>query len=177
MTLSDLASIGSLVSGVAVLVSLVYLSIQVRQADKNQRTSLQQGTSERGIDIVRHWGDPHIAQAYMKTMAGDTNLGSLEAFQLNMHFRASLLSFQDNFLLQRVSLIDDIQLESIRRTIKVLMTQPVLRAMWNLMRDSFAPEFAEFVETLARDLPLAAPYDFGARLKAAVEEVETAAAK
>jgi len=56
------------------------------------------------------------------------------------------------------------------------MTQPVLRAMWNLMRDSFAPEFAEFVNTLARDLPLATPYDFGARLKAAVEEVKTAAA-
>ena len=80
MSLSDLASIGSLVSGVAVLVSLVYLSIQVRQADKNQRTLLQQGTSERGIAIVRHWGDSHIAQAYIKTMAGDTNLSSLEAF-------------------------------------------------------------------------------------------------
>jgi hypothetical protein len=31
MTLSDLASIGSLVSGTAVLVSLVYLSLQNRQ--------------------------------------------------------------------------------------------------------------------------------------------------
>ena len=34
MTLSDLASIGSLISGIAVLISLIYLSLQVRQAEK-----------------------------------------------------------------------------------------------------------------------------------------------
>jgi hypothetical protein len=43
MTLSDLASIGSLVSGVAVLVSLVYLSSQVRQTEKNQRALMESG--------------------------------------------------------------------------------------------------------------------------------------
>ena len=34
MSLSDLASLGSFVSGVAVLVSLIYLALQVRQPKK-----------------------------------------------------------------------------------------------------------------------------------------------
>ena len=43
MNLSDVASIGSFVSGVAVLVSLVYLSLQVRQTERNQRALMNQG--------------------------------------------------------------------------------------------------------------------------------------
>jgi hypothetical protein len=43
------------------------------------------------------------------------------------------------------------------------------------MRDTFAPEFSEFVETITKNVPLAAPSDFGARLKTAVDEVEAAA--
>ena len=41
MSLFDLASIGSLVSGVAVLVSLVYLSVQVKKAERNQQASIR----------------------------------------------------------------------------------------------------------------------------------------
>lgn len=41
MTLSDFAAIGSFVSGGAVLVSLVYLSLQVRQTERNQQASIR----------------------------------------------------------------------------------------------------------------------------------------
>ena len=47
MTLSDLAAIGSLVSGLAVLVSLVYVSIQIRQTERNQRALINQGAMAR----------------------------------------------------------------------------------------------------------------------------------
>lgn len=50
MSLSDLASLGSFVSGFAVLVSLVYLALQVRQAEKNQRAVLNHGYITRVTD-------------------------------------------------------------------------------------------------------------------------------
>jgi hypothetical protein len=52
MLLSDLASIGNLVSGLAVLASLVYLSLQLRQTDRNQKALMNQGTVTRNTDIV-----------------------------------------------------------------------------------------------------------------------------
>ena len=48
MSLSDLASIGSLVGGLAVVITLVFLSIQTRQTNKNQRSLMQQGQTEEG---------------------------------------------------------------------------------------------------------------------------------
>ena len=54
MSLSDVAAIGSLVSGVAVLVSLVYLSLQVKQAERNQQhRSELQGLRE---SLTCSWG-------------------------------------------------------------------------------------------------------------------------
>jgi hypothetical protein len=60
MTLSDLASIGSLVSGVAVLVSLIYLALQVRQAEKNQRALMNQGTVARVSESILGFAQPAL---------------------------------------------------------------------------------------------------------------------
>ena len=46
MNLSDLADIGSLINGVAVLASLIYLSVQVRHAQRTQRASMHQARVE-----------------------------------------------------------------------------------------------------------------------------------
>ena len=43
MSLADLASIGSFISGIVVLVSLVYLGLQVRQAKFHQQAAIRQG--------------------------------------------------------------------------------------------------------------------------------------
>jgi hypothetical protein len=43
MTLSDLSSIVGVISGLAVLGSLVYLSLQNRQMERNQRALMNQG--------------------------------------------------------------------------------------------------------------------------------------
>ena len=52
MDVTDIASIGSLISGLAVLISLVYLSLQVRQAELNQRAVVNQGLIGRMVDNV-----------------------------------------------------------------------------------------------------------------------------
>ena len=47
MTLSDLASLGSLISSVAVLVSLTYLAYQIRQSTKRTRALIQSARVDR----------------------------------------------------------------------------------------------------------------------------------
>ena len=66
MSLSDLASIGSFVSDVAVVVSLIYLSVQVRHADRNQQAAIRQGRSTRTVDLFMLATDPSAADAIAK---------------------------------------------------------------------------------------------------------------
>ena len=56
MSLTDLASLGSFVSGVAVLISLIYLGIQTRQTSKHTKALILQNRVQR---ILSH----HLAIA------------------------------------------------------------------------------------------------------------------
>jgi len=168
MTLTDLASIGTLVSGVAVLVSLIYLALQVRQSDRNQRTLLQQGSSIRNAQGAARLTEPHLAALYAKAVHNETDFTTAQVVQLATQLRASLLGVQDQYLLKRLSLIDSIQFESQERAFSVMFALPIMRALWISSRALYAPEFSNYVDAIIKDVPLAARADLGDRLRADV---------
>src|SRR5690242_3923725 len=61
MSLSDLAALGSFVSGLAVAVTLILLLLQMRQSDRNQRASMQLGLATRANDLYARMSDPEFA--------------------------------------------------------------------------------------------------------------------
>jgi len=103
MNLSDLASIAGVLGSLAVFGSLIYLALQVRQTDRNQRTLLQQGASARNMESVWKFGEPHNAEIVARVWCGETDFTTTQATQLVYLLRASLLGFQDQFLLNMVS--------------------------------------------------------------------------
>jgi hypothetical protein len=50
MSLSDLAALGSFISGIAVVISFVFLGLQIRQADKNQKEMLASDWASRATE-------------------------------------------------------------------------------------------------------------------------------
>ena len=72
MSLSDLASFGSLVSSVAVLVSLVFIGLQIRQSNRNQRSLMQQGRSARNVELLARLSDPRLSDIMLRVSKGET---------------------------------------------------------------------------------------------------------
>ena len=54
MALTDIATVSNIVSSAALTISLVYVALQVRQAEKNQRGLMQQGRANRLHDRLRY---------------------------------------------------------------------------------------------------------------------------
>lgn len=175
MTLADLSSLGSFISGVAVLISLIYVSVQIRQTERNQQTLLQQGTSSRGTQVLLHLSEPQIAELLVKAANADSDFTPVQAQQLAYALRASLLGFQDQFLLHKHSLIDPRQREGQGLAIQGLLAMPGARAIWTLTRTSFPPDFVRYVDALVSQAPVIARYDFSAQLNAAIRELKAAA--
>jgi hypothetical protein len=65
MSLSDLAAIGSLISGVAVLISLIYLARQMRQNTKHTRALIQQGRVERISNQQLKFAESDLAASWL----------------------------------------------------------------------------------------------------------------
>jgi len=80
MSLTDLASLGSFVRGVAVLISLVYLALQVRRAEKYQRAQISHSRATRGIDLQTTFSAPGLAEIVMRAREEAPDLAEIELY-------------------------------------------------------------------------------------------------
>jgi hypothetical protein len=74
MTLASLANVGEFLGGIAVIVSLVYVALQIRQNTKTIRGStLQQNTDFWG-DLFLQLAQPELAHVYSTGMQGRADI-------------------------------------------------------------------------------------------------------
>ena len=175
MRLSDLASVAGALSSLAVFGSLIYLALQVRQADRNQRTLLQQGTSARHMESLWKFGEPHYAGIIARVWNGESDFTPSEATQLVYLLRASLFGLQDQYMLKKRSLVDPVQLSSLEHGFARILSTPTFRVLWMRSRASYAADFSAYVDTLFAGKPLAAPLDLALQIKTGVAELKAAA--
>src|SRR5438067_12058989 len=71
MSLTDLTSLASLVSSVAVLVSLLFIGLQIRQSNRNQRSLMQQGRSARNVELLSRLSDPRPSDVMLRVARGE----------------------------------------------------------------------------------------------------------
>jgi hypothetical protein len=171
MTLSDLASIGSLVSGLAVLVSLFYLSVQNRQLERNQRALMNQGVINRGVEIARWLAEPRMSGLRTRVIAGETQLTAEELECLRLQLRTALTSGQDAYVQHRAGLADQMSLDNVMATVKDVLALPVYRALWKSYRSGYAPEWGAYIDRTIEETPLAKPIDSVAQFQANLAEV------
>jgi hypothetical protein len=170
MGLSDLASVGSFVSGVAVLVSLIYLALQVRQAERNQRALMQQGRANRVSDSCMRMAEPGLSLIFSKGRDGDESL-TLEQLDQYMNIcRAAFLSGEDSFLHHLTGQLDEAAYRSFVTGIRSLFRMPGVRAAWRLSSHQYGDEFVQFMDGLMKETRAAAESD---RLGQWIEAVQS----
>ncbi len=174
LTLSTIAGAASVLSSLAVCASLIYLSVQVHQSDRNQRTLLQQATSARTMETIWKFGEPHNAEIVARAWSGETDFTTTQMTQLSNLMRATLFGLQDQFLLEQRALVATTQVVTNERGVMHMFSAPVFRALWAISRDLYAPEFALRVDRLLQDVAIAPPSDLAAQVRIAVAQLATA---
>jgi hypothetical protein len=148
MSLSDLASLGSFVSGIAVLVSLIYLSLQVRQTEKNQKAIVQQGRIARSSDQLFRLADPLLTRVWLKGLQASDDMTEEESFQFVLVATAVLRSSEDVFFQHSLGLLDQASLNNQLAPLRGVLSTRSGAALWKVIRPTFDPEFALRVDPL-----------------------------
>lgn len=157
MSLSDLASLGSFVSGVAVTVTLVLLLVQTRQTNRNQRALMQQGRSANQVDLLLRISEPQFSAIILRSWAGDLAMTDQEANTAIYLSVANWRSFEDGFLQHKGGTLDLPSFQSDTAIMRFLFTYPSQRATWRLVRERFAPNFRDYVDKLMRETKTGQP--------------------
>lgn len=166
MTLSDLASLGSFISGLAVLVSLVFLYFQLRQvgaqvqqAERNQQAAIRQGRATRVVDMNLAATEPSLAEALAKVVAGATDMTSAQLTQFGVFCRATFLNGEDSFFQHKDGLLSDASFASYAGGMLATFSMLAFRVQWKYQRGIFASEYVAFMDKLVAEAPKVSPVD------------------
>lgn len=175
MTLSELADLAQAVNCAIVLVSVIYLARQLRQAEINQQALIQQGRAARISTLSQQMAQNGVAQAWEKGIYGaPITLSELHQFR-NLS-RAMFMSAEDSFFQYECKVLHEEGFESFRKSVEVMMRLPGLQAMWESTRGMYGAKFAQFMDAVVARAPVEADTDELAHWMAAVETVKKKAA-
>jgi len=150
MSLTDVASLGSLLSSAAVLVSLLFLGVQLRQSNRNQRSLMQQGRSTRNVDLLSRLTDPKLTDVLLRVFRGET-VTDVEYLMLYGYIASVFWSYEDCFLQFRSGTLDTKSWASDVATLKRLLSNPAYRGVWRAVRDAMGTEYKSFIDGIAAE--------------------------
>lgn len=146
MSLSDLASLGSFVSGFAVLTSLIYLALQVRQSERNQQISIRHSRVSRIVELHVALADPGVADAWLHGLARPHEITQTELSQFINLCRALFFHFEDSFYQREEGLLNDDAFETVVAGARLTARSPGVRAAWKMARPNFGGRFLAFMD-------------------------------
>jgi hypothetical protein len=159
MSLSNLASLGSLVSGFAVLISLVYLARQVGQTERNQQISIRHSRVPRIVELQLALADPAVADAWLHGSGSPQELTQTELSQFISLCRALFFHFEDSFYQRGEGLLNDEAFETVVAGVRLLARSPGWRAAWRIARPNFGGRFRDFMDRAVAASAVEAPVD------------------
>lgn len=152
MTFSDFAALGSFLSGVAVIFSFLFLALQMRQANLNQRALMQRGRVARTSELMLRMTEPHMIGTIMRGGAGDLTLSPVEIESFVRGVVAMFLNWEDSFIQYSAGTIDATGMDSDLTAMRHFLSLPGYRAVWKTVgRRQFSAKFCEHVDALLRE--------------------------
>jgi hypothetical protein len=147
MSLQDLGSLGEFVAAIAVIASLVYLGIQIRQNTQALRAGSFQQYRQQSAELSRILADPGMASVYRKGLDPSDTLTPAERTQFEAMMVFAFNSEENFFLLRKMGLIDE-TLWAGGRTFyfRWLLRHEEPAKWWLRNRRMFSSAFSDYVE-------------------------------
>ncbi len=149
MTLEDLGNAGEFVGAIAVLVSLVYLALQIRHNTMTVRAGTSAAISESLARVTEKFGaNPQIARVFMLGLAGDSELSPEERLQFNFLFATYFRRVENAYYQQLRGFVDSEHWQTTERTLSSSMRTPGARSQWERSRSAYSDPFAAYVDRI-----------------------------
>lgn len=147
MSIQDWGSMGELVAGIATLITLIYLAMQIRQNTQSQRAAAFQESNSSLNELNQLLArDVSAARIYRIGTSLEESLTVDEQMQFDMMI-LSLFRVYENMHFQYTHGSETELWSFIGRDISIVMTQSGMKNWWVNNPYSFAPEFTKFVES------------------------------
>jgi hypothetical protein len=147
MTLADLANIGQVIGALAVIASLIFVGLQVRQNTKATRATALQMNADYWLSYFTMLADKQFSEIHSKGALGRVELEGAQFGQFFFLCRATFMRCENQHHQYLSGLLDDDAYRGYEATIREQIAAfPGVRAMWQLVKHTYGTEFVEFLD-------------------------------
>ena len=152
MDLTQLANLGEFIGRVAVLVTLIYLTMQIRENTKSTNRTASQQSTTRASDWAHFLaGNAACLQTFRVGMADPDALETEDdRLRFGLLMNGLWRQFEDLFFQYETGSLNPEAWEGWHFSIRQVVAHPGFRAFWRTRREAFMPSFAAFVEAEIR---------------------------
>ena len=149
LKLSEWASIAEIIGAFAVVISLLYVGVQV-----NDSTSAVRAASANDVNVaLQSWyleigTDQQTSELFYTALISEEALSNEEEFQFLMMLHGAFLAFQNSYLLAEEGTIDLELREAITAAIVGIKNLPGMRRYWRQRKSYLHSGFADYVDQL-----------------------------
>ena len=151
MSLQDLGNIGEFAGAFAVLASLVYLALQIRQNTQAVRASIQQENRQSIAEFYTLLTNPETARIWRLGLQNPLILEENDAVSFHALLSVLFSHFETAFHRRLLPHIHDIESDPAREVaIRGLTRTPGFEPWWSVYRHVYSREFRQYVEELRK---------------------------
>lgn len=149
MKLKDAANWAEVVSAIAIVLSLIYVGVQIDDNAAATRSSTASQANTQFIDWYSHISDDaELVDVWFRGVREPETLNRQEFLRFVFLLHMVMLQYQNNFYLVQEGTLERKVLNFITLTLTTIKGTPGFERYWSLRKELFYPEYKQFIEHL-----------------------------
>jgi hypothetical protein len=141
-----------LTSVVAIIFSLVFLALEVKQSNQIAKSEIRQALNVTDMEVYKVQMEEDIIAKALYKINKNIPIDDYEEYQLNEFQKFNFRDFDNSFYQYRIGLFDENVWFAYRRIIKSLLTENYIMLMWRNSNQSFSIEFQDEVSNIIKEI-------------------------
>ena len=157
MSLQDLGALGDLIGGIAVVVTLIYLAVQVRQNTGMIMAQTVQASVDATQRVLLFRAEHPELRSLLRTARSQGELDADDTELLASYLQAVFMNFQARLRHHRLGVFDRSVNESYERILEDYLHQDYVRRWWHYAKALFGAEFRDHCDRIIAAFEQGAP--------------------
>lgn len=148
MNWEAIGAIGEIVGAFAVVLSLIYLAVQIRNQNIESKATAVHQVLESNKSSISQLLDPGLAEIWIAGMEDFNSLTDVQRLRFVIYLTVALRSFEDAFFQWRNGRLDDETWFTLVAVIQDVKSTAAFGQFMEMRRHHFRAEFANYMDEL-----------------------------
>ena len=148
MNWDAIGAIGEIVGALAVVVSLVYLAIQIKAQNNESKAATVQHALDGYASAISRLQDPDLAEIWIAGIEDFDSLSDAQRLRFTMYLTAALRMVENAYYQWQNQRLDDETWRALSAIVKDVKSTYAFSEIFEERRHQFRIEFAEYVDQL-----------------------------